>query len=115
MPTQVCSGPADPIKFDSDPPRGPQTFAQAIQLFWLYALHAGTWNYGRLDLALGPFLKRDLENGEISQDEALELVCSLWKLMRLLQPIQQPCLSEVVGVQRSSGRRIRPPCHRSHA
>lgn len=61
--------------------RPPETFRQAVQLFWLYALHAGTWNYGRLDVALGPFLARDLDSGVLTEDEALALVCSLWRLM----------------------------------
>jgi len=59
----------------------PQTFREAAQLFWLYALHAGTWNYNRLDVALGSFLAADMSNGEITQDEALTIVCSLWRLM----------------------------------
>lgn len=45
---------------ESDPP---QTFRQALQLFWLYALCAGCINYGRLDVLLGPYLKRDLKSG----------------------------------------------------
>lgn len=57
--------------------RPPQSFRQAIQLFWLYALHAGTWNYGRLDIVLGPYLQNDT----ISDDEAIESLCSLWRLM----------------------------------
>lgn len=61
--------------------RAPQTFREAIQLFWLYALHAGTWNYGRLDVVLGPFLKRDLDGGTLTEPEALDLLCSLWRLI----------------------------------
>jgi len=59
----------------------PATFRQAIQLFWLYALHAGTWNYGRMDVYLGPFLEKDLANNELPEEEAFELVLSLWRLM----------------------------------
>ncbi len=59
----------------------PQSFRQAIQLFWLYALHAGTWNYGRLDDVLGPYLDEDLRTGRLSESEALDLLCSLWRLM----------------------------------
>ncbi len=61
--------------------QAPRCFREAIQLFWLYALHAGTWNYGRLDVALGPFLVADLESGLLDEAEALELLCSLWHLM----------------------------------
>ncbi len=60
----------------------PATYRQAIQLFWLYALHAGTWNYGRLDDALGPFLAADLDDGRLTEEEALDLTVSLWRLMQ---------------------------------
>ena len=59
----------------------PKTFRQAIQLFWLYALSSGTWNYNRLDSILGPFLARDLDRGRLREDEALDLLCSLWRLI----------------------------------
>lgn len=59
----------------------PTSFQQAIQLFWLYALHAGTWNYNRLDVILGPFLARDIESGALDEEEALDLLCSLWRLI----------------------------------
>jgi pyruvate-formate lyase len=62
----------------NDPPR---TFRQAIQLFWLYALHSGTWNWGRLDDILGPYLVADIEKGLLTDEQALELLCSLWRMM----------------------------------
>ena len=63
------------------PQRAPQTFLEGIQLFWIYAVQSGTWNYGRLDDVLGPFLVDDLEAGKISEPQALRLVQSLWRLM----------------------------------
>ncbi len=59
----------------------PETFHQALQLFWLYALCAGAINYGRLDDALGGFLKRDLDQGRITQEEAYRYLKSLWLLI----------------------------------
>ena len=59
----------------------PKTFRQALQLFWLYALCAGCINYGRMDVVLGPYLKHDIDNGVITEDEALELLGSLWTLI----------------------------------
>lgn len=59
----------------------PATFRQALQLVWLYALCAGCINYGRLDIVLGPFLKRDLENGTITDQQAYDVIRSLWKLI----------------------------------
>lgn len=61
--------------------RKPQTFAEALQLFWLYALLAGCINYGRLDDLLGPYLARDLKNGTLTEDEAYAYVKSLWTMI----------------------------------
>ena len=62
--------------------RPPQTLREALQLFWLYALATGTWNYGRMDIYMGPFLTRDLAQGVLTEDEALQLLQSLWRLMK---------------------------------
>ena len=43
----------------------PETFHQALQLFWLYALCAGCINYGRMDVVLGPYLLSDIRKGII--------------------------------------------------
>lgn len=59
----------------------PKSFHQALQLFWLYALCAGCINYGRLDIVLGPFLKRDLERGIITEGDAYRYVKSLWTMI----------------------------------
>lgn len=61
--------------------RPPTGLREAIQLFWLYALHAGTWNYGRLDVVLGPYLQRDLDTQRLTEAQALDLIGSLWRLM----------------------------------
>lgn len=53
-----------------------QTFSQALQALWLYALLAGCINYGRLDDFLGPYLVRDLEAGRIDHSTDEET----WKL-----------------------------------
>lgn len=59
----------------------PGTFHQALQLFWLYALLSGVINYGRLDDYLGPYLVHDLQTGELTQDQAFDLVKSLWTMI----------------------------------
>lgn len=61
--------------------RRPETFHEALSLFWLYALLAGVINYGRMDDVLGPYLARDLENGVLTQDEAFRLLRSLWTMI----------------------------------
>lgn len=59
----------------------PSTFHQALQLFWLYALCAGCINYGRMDIVLGPYLKRDIDAGVLDEDEAYRYLKSLWLMI----------------------------------
>lgn len=59
----------------------PKTFHQALQLFWIYALCAGVINYGRMDIVLGPYLKHDLDNHIISEEEAYRYIKSLWLMI----------------------------------
>lgn len=59
----------------------PETFHQALQLFWLYALLAGVINYGRLDDYLGPYLKHDLDNNIITEDQAYGYLKNLWTMI----------------------------------
>ena len=53
----------------------PRTYRDAVQLIWLYALHAGSWNYGRLDIVLGPLLMADLAEHRTTWDDALDFTC----------------------------------------
>lgn len=59
----------------------PMSFREALQLAWLYSLISGVLNYGRMDDYLGEYLERDLAAGSLSQEEALEHLCCLWRLM----------------------------------
>lgn len=59
----------------------PRDFREAMQLSWLYSLISGVLNYGRMDDYLGDFLERDLGHGSLTMQEALELTCSLWRLI----------------------------------
>lgn len=59
----------------------PENFHQALQLFWLFALLAGVINYGRLDDYLGPYLAVDLEKGDLTQEEAYDLIKCLWTMI----------------------------------
>lgn len=59
----------------------PKTFLEAVQLSWLYSLISGVLNYGRMDDYLGDFLARDLETGIITRQEALDILCCLWRLI----------------------------------
>ncbi len=61
--------------------RAPETFREAAQLAWLYALISGTVNYGRMDVYLGDFYAADIDSGRLNEAEALALTQSLWQLM----------------------------------
>lgn len=59
----------------------PETYAQAIQLFWLYSLMSLTRNYGRMDVYLGDFLARDLDQGVLSAEQGDRLTLALWRMI----------------------------------
>jgi pyruvate-formate lyase len=58
-----------------------QTFHQAIQQAWLFALLAGCINYGRLDDYVGPYLVADLKAGRIDETTAHDYLVSLWTMI----------------------------------
>ncbi len=66
---------ADDLRFVAHQP--PRTFAQAIQLMWLYACLAGVMDYGRLDVILAPYLQAD----SLTDEEATAYLCGLYRLM----------------------------------
>ncbi len=57
----------------------PRTFRQALQLSYLFFVVSGTWNYGRMDKYLGHYLHRDLTEGTLTEEAALELLSDLWQ------------------------------------
>lgn len=59
----------------------PETFHEALQLLWLYALMAGVINYGRLDDFLGVYLAADLDSGSLTEQEAYHYIRSLWQMI----------------------------------
>lgn len=70
---------------DVVPANKPQTYWQAIQMYWF--VHLGVtselnpWDAfspGRLDQHLFPFYEKDVEKGELDDDRALELLECLW-------------------------------------
>ncbi len=62
----------------------PRTFRETVQALWfLFVIlevesNASGFSPGRLDQYLYPYYRRDLEAGRLSQEEALELLESLW-------------------------------------
>ncbi len=61
----------------------PETFAQAVQLVWLYNLLPSgkhiEWN--ALDVALGDLYVKSVDSGEITEEECMDILCGLWRLI----------------------------------
>jgi formate C-acetyltransferase len=61
-----------------------ETFLEAVQSVWFIHLilqiesNGHSLSYGRMDQYLQPFLQKDLQNGTITEDEALEVMTNLW-------------------------------------
>ncbi len=67
------------------PAYAPRTFREAIQYYWFVHLcvtkELNTWDAfspGRLDQHLYPFFKKELDDGTLTRDAALELLQCLW-------------------------------------
>lgn len=70
---------------DVVPAHKPETFWQAIQMYWFVHLGVTTelnpwdaYSPGRLDQHLNPFYEHDVEEGILDHDSALELLECLW-------------------------------------
>ena len=62
----------------------PETFYEALQLSWLYTLICGSLELGRVDVYLGDYYVHDIDNGIITEEEALSLMHSYWRLINEL-------------------------------
>jgi pyruvate-formate lyase len=62
----------------------PGSFYEALQLSWLYTLICGSLELGRVDIYLGDFYVHDIDNGIITEEEALSLMHSYWRLINEL-------------------------------
>ena len=64
--------------------KSPETFHEAVQLLWfLFVIlqmesNASSFSPGRIDKFLYPYYKKDIDNGTITKQDALEIVESLW-------------------------------------
>lgn len=59
----------------------PKNLREGIQLFWLYSILGDIRNHGRMDVYLGDLYVNDIESGTLTEDDALRLLQSLWRLM----------------------------------
>lgn len=61
--------------------RKPESLYEAIQLYRLYAVMAETFDCGRMDVYLGDFYVNDIDSGKITEEEAIEMLTSLWTMI----------------------------------
>jgi pyruvate-formate lyase len=59
----------------------PETFREALQLMFLYANISGTINYGRMDEYMGDLYVKEIDNGSLKEEEAVNLMVNLWKMI----------------------------------
>ncbi|WP_275554758.1 pyruvate formate lyase family protein [Mixta sp. Marseille-Q2659] len=102
------------------PEHAPRTFHEALQSVWfvqsLFCLEENQTgiSLGRVDQYLWPFLERDLANGELTNEQAEELLCcwmikmaeSLWICSESTARYfagYQPFINMVVGGQKREG------------
>ncbi len=63
----------------ANPPRNFREAVQALWMLWDFQRLCGNWSgIGRIDKMLGPSLRKDLESGAISLDDARELLAHFW-------------------------------------
>lgn len=59
----------------------PATLIEALQLSWLYSLMAPLIEFGRLDEWAGDLYVRDIDSGRLTEEEAVALLCSFFRLI----------------------------------
>ncbi len=60
----------------------PACFRDALQLVWIYSAMTGGRDFGRMDVYLGDLYAQDLDSGKMTEEEAIELLLSFYRLMR---------------------------------
>ncbi len=60
----------------------PASFRDALQLVWFYSAMTGGRDFGRMDVYLGDWYVRDLDSGAMTEEEAVQLLLSFYRLMR---------------------------------
>ena len=59
----------------------PASLHEAIQLSFLYSMMCGTIEFGRMDVYLGEFYANDIDQGVITEAQALALMHTVWRLI----------------------------------
>ena len=60
----------------------PACFRDALQLVWIYSAMTGGRDFGRMDVYLGDLYVQDLDSGALTEEEAVALLLSFYRLMK---------------------------------
>ncbi len=60
----------------------PACFRDALQLVWIYSAMTGGRDFGRMDVYLGDLYAQDIDRGTMTEEEAIELLLSFYRLMK---------------------------------
>ena len=60
----------------------PACFRDALQLVWIYSAMTGGRDFGRMDVYLGDLYAQDIDRGTMTEEEAVELLLSFYRLMK---------------------------------
>ncbi len=61
--------------------KAPASMLEGLQLVWLYGLMSPLIEYGRLDEYIGDLYVHDIENGVLTEEEAVQLTMSFFRLI----------------------------------
>jgi len=61
--------------------KAPASMLEGMQLIWLYGMMAPLIEYGRLDVYIGDLYVHDIDNNIITQEEALTIIKSFFRLI----------------------------------
>lgn len=59
----------------------PQSFAEGLQLAWLYGMMVPQLEFGRMDIYMGDLYAKDIDAGVLTEQEALDLLVSFYRLI----------------------------------
>ncbi|MBE9572991.1 MAG: hypothetical protein IMF11_20390, partial [Proteobacteria bacterium] len=85
------------------PENPPRTFQEAVQSFWFIHLITRAIEFVssgigiRFDLLTGPFYKKDIGEGRITRDDALDLMMRLWAMFEGVGKIRMQTASGIYG------------------
>ncbi|MHB1356052.1 MAG: pyruvate formate lyase family protein [Anaerolineae bacterium] len=82
--------------------RAPESFHEALQLFWFVYVLRNQGTVGRLDQHLYPFYRHDLLAGTLDRAQALGMLCELWQRMNQAS-IGDTLRNVMLGGQDASG------------